>query len=151
MNRKSSTITLLASVAMIGAVPGTEQSGVPIWNPDLGQWDGGFDPVVNVAAYTNAYAAEINSGGGIVYGYNWNAKSAVTGTYRLTFVLDGNDAQGPVRTTPLATKFVRAPPKSSTWGRATPGAVNRTPSFPPYPVGAALEFDPLLSSKAQKG
>jgi hypothetical protein len=47
---------------------------------------------------------EITSGGSIVYGYNWNAKTASTGTYRLTMVLDGNDYVGP-RCGNLATKF----------------------------------------------
>jgi hypothetical protein len=83
-------------------------SGVPTWNPDLGQWDGAAAaPVVNVATYKNEYNAEITSSGSLVYGYNWNAKTAATGTYRLTFVLDGNDAQGPQCTTALATRFLR--------------------------------------------
>ena len=82
-------------------------SGTPIWNPSTGQWSGAgvATPVVNVAAYNDTYSAEINSGGGLVYGYNWNAKTASTGTYRLTFVLDGNDTTGPQCTTPLATEF----------------------------------------------
>lgn len=77
------------------------------WDPETGQWSGlGVGtPVVNVAAYSGSYAAEINSGGQVVYGYNWNAKSVATGTYRLTFVLDGNDAHGPSCTTPLLTEF----------------------------------------------
>jgi len=81
--------------------------GIPMWDPATGQWSGAGvgSPVVNVAAYTGTYSAEINSGGGIVYGYNWNAKTAATGTYRLTFVLDGNDATGPQCSTPLMTEF----------------------------------------------
>lgn len=82
-------------------------SGVPTWNKELGQWDGASAPVVNVAAYRNEYNAEITSSGSLVYGYNWNAKTVATGTYRLTFVLDGDDAQGPRCTTALATRFVR--------------------------------------------
>ncbi len=81
--------------------------GTPTWNPSTGQWAGAGvgAPVVNIAAYTDAYSAEINSGGSLVYGYNWNAKTAATGTYRLTFVLDGNDAVGPQCPTTLATVF----------------------------------------------
>jgi len=98
-------------------------TGVPTWNPDLGQWDGAAAPVVNVAAYKNQYNAEINSGGSIVYGYNWNAKTASTGTYRLTFVLDGNDAQGPVCTTPLATRFERGGSTIVNVGESNPGQI----------------------------
>ncbi len=79
----------------------------PAWDKTAGQWsgEGAGAPIVNVAAYRDEYAAEINSGGGLVYGYNWNAKTAATGTYRLTFVLDGNDDVGVKCTTPLLTKF----------------------------------------------
>jgi hypothetical protein len=84
-------------------------SGNPIWDETTGQWFGSGvgAPVVNVATYlaTNPWSVEITSGGSIVYGYNWNAKTASTGTYRLTFVLDGNDGVGPQCPTPLATKF----------------------------------------------
>jgi hypothetical protein len=58
-----------------------------------------------VAAYAGTYSVEINSGGGLVYGYNWNAKTASTGTYRLTFVLDGNDTEGPQCTTTRGARF----------------------------------------------
>jgi hypothetical protein len=79
----------------------------PTWDETTGQWAGTsvVAPLVNLAAYTNAWSTEITSGGSIVYGYNWNAKTASTGTYRLTFVLDGNDAVGPQCNTPLGTKF----------------------------------------------
>lgn len=81
--------------------------GTPAWDKTTGQWSGpGVGaPVVNVAAYAGTYSSEINSGGGLVYGYNWNAKTASTGTYRLTFVLDGNDAEGPQCTTTRGTRF----------------------------------------------
>jgi hypothetical protein len=82
-----------------------EGSAAPTWNPNSGQWTGASAPVVNVSAYGGTYSAEINSGGGLVYGYNWNAKKAATGTYRLTFVLDGNDTQGPRCPTLLGTEF----------------------------------------------
>lgn len=84
-------------------------AGTPTWDETTGQWSGPGvgDPVVNVATYstTNPWSVEITSGGSIVYGYNWNAKSASTGNYRLTFVLDGNDAVGPQCTAALGTKF----------------------------------------------
>ena len=81
--------------------------GTPTWDKTTGRWAGSGvgAPVVNVAAYQGTYSAEINSGGGLVYGYNWNAKTTATGTYRLTFVLDGNDTQGPQCPTPLGTQF----------------------------------------------
>jgi len=52
-----------------------------------------------------AHATEITSGGSFVYGYNWNAKTAATGKYRLTFVLDGIDDVGSKCTTLPGTKF----------------------------------------------
>lgn len=58
-----------------------------------------------MAPENDAYSAEINSGGQLVYGYNWNAKTVATGTYRLTFVLDGNDDQGPKCGTSRLTEF----------------------------------------------
>ena len=83
--------------------------GTPTWDKTTGQWagEGVGTPLVNVATYstTSPWSVEITSGGSIVYGYNWNAKSAATGTYRLTFVLDGNDAEGPQCSTQLATMF----------------------------------------------
>lgn len=79
----------------------------PVWDETTGLWSGPSvgDPLVNVATYTGAWTTEITSSGSIVYGYNWNAKTASTGTYRLTMVLDGNDAEGPVCSSTLATKF----------------------------------------------
>jgi hypothetical protein len=82
-------------------------TGIPSWNPATGTWDGGNAPVVNTAAYAanTPWTVETTSGGSIVYGYNWNAQTAAVGTYRLTFVLDGNDVNGPICTTTLGTKF----------------------------------------------
>jgi len=81
--------------------------GASTWDPATGRWAGAGvgAPVANVAAYNGTYSTEINSGGGLVYGYNWNAKTVPTGTYRLTFVLDGNDTTGPQCPTPLMTEF----------------------------------------------
>jgi len=79
----------------------------PTWNPNTGQWSGtGVSaPLVNMAAYSGDWSVEITSSGSIVYGYNWNAKNAEPGMYRLTMVLDGNDAQGPVCGATLSTNF----------------------------------------------
>lgn len=81
--------------------------GAPVWDKTTGRWSGSGvgAPVVNVSSYGGSYSTEINSGGGIVYGFNWNAKTVATGKYRLTFVLDGNDAEGPQCTTALTTEF----------------------------------------------
>ena len=80
----------------------------PYWEEALGQWAGVSvgSPMVNIAAYTGDWSVETTSSGGTVYGYNWNAKTASTGTYRLTMVLDDNNpTQGPVCNTTLATRF----------------------------------------------
>ena len=98
----------------------------PTWDETTGQWAGTgvAAPVVNLAVYTNALSVEITSGGSIVYGYNWNAKTASTGTYRLTFVLDGNDAVGPVCNTPLATKFEAGGTQLVNLGEANPPGIS---------------------------
>jgi hypothetical protein len=59
-----------------------------------GHWTGtGAGAVVQeISAQDGSYSAEINAGGFLIYGYNWNAKTAIPGTYRLTFVLDGPDS-----------------------------------------------------------
>jgi hypothetical protein len=95
--------------------------GTPTWDPSTGRWSGpGVGaPVVNVSSYGGTYPTEINSGGGIVYGYNWNAKTIPTGTYRMTFVLDGNDTTGPQCPTTLLTEF-----KSGVTKLANVGEVN---------------------------
>ncbi len=82
------------------------ESGVS-WDKTTGQWQGiGVgSPLVNVATYNGGWSSEITSSGSIVYGYNWNAKTASIGTYRLTMVLDGNDDEGPQCASNLATQF----------------------------------------------
>lgn len=49
-------------------------------------------PVVDINAWDGTYSAEINAGGSLIYGYNWNTKSFASGsgTYRLTFLLEGD-------------------------------------------------------------
>jgi len=89
------------------------------WSSDVdtnghgGQWVGdALDPVVDVAAWDNTYSAEINAGGSVINGYNWNTKANLDGSgrYRLTFVLEGDAGDGgrcttPLNTTPLNTVF----------------------------------------------
>jgi len=79
----------------------------PMWDATTGLWSGpGVGaPLTNIATYSGEWTTEITSSGSIVYGYNWNAKTAATGLYRLTMVLDGNDGEGPVCGSTLATKF----------------------------------------------
>ncbi len=86
-------------------------AGEPTWDQTSGQYGVGVGaPLVNVANYAGTWSTEITSSGSIVYGYNWNAKTASTGTYRLTMVLDGNDTEGPACSTTLATSVRRMAP-----------------------------------------
>jgi hypothetical protein len=80
----------------------------PVWNSTAtngvaygthgGYWTNGVEPpVVDIAAWdtgtgvAGAYSAEINAGGSVIYGYNWNTKLlSAKGDYRITFVLEGN-------------------------------------------------------------
>lgn len=66
------------------------------WSSADGYWVGSGvgNPVVNIAAYNtaaNVYTAEINAGGSLIYGFNWNIKNQAEGSgkYRITFVIDG--------------------------------------------------------------
>jgi len=69
------------------------------WDPVNTQWIGDAnDPVYNSAVYegggegpTDAYSAEINVGGKVIYGFNWNVRTTSDGpgVYRLTFSFDG--------------------------------------------------------------
>ena len=113
----------------------------PYWDETTGLWAGTgvAAPSANVPVYTNALSVEITSGGSIVYGYNWNAKTASTGIYRLTFVLDGNNAEGPQCNTPLGTKFEAGDPSSSTWARTTP---RRASSMRVTPTSATRAASP---------
>jgi hypothetical protein len=78
-------------------VPGTLS-----WSTDAGQWiTGAGEPIVEVSTYGGDYGAEVNAGGSMIYGYNWNATGIDPGRYRLTFVLDGEGRCG----YPLKTMF----------------------------------------------
>ena len=76
----------------------SRRSRDPVWNPAHRSVGRRQRPGGQHSRPTRPYAwtVETTSGGSIVYGYNWNAKTATTGTYRLTFVLDGNDTKGPI-------------------------------------------------------
>jgi len=64
-------------------------------------------PVIDLRTWESTYTAEINAGGSVIYGYNWNTKNASegSGTYRLTFVLEGNTSNGGLCTNSLNTVF----------------------------------------------
>lgn len=64
-------------------------------------------PVVDLHAWDDSYSAEINAGGMLLYGYNWNTKnfSEGPGWYRLTFLLEGDTDHGGMCPTPLNTVF----------------------------------------------
>ncbi len=96
-------------IQRVGETKATFDPATVAWDATKGMWAGpgvNAAALVNLPAYTDAYAAEINSGGGLVYGYNWSASTATTGVYRLSFVLDGNDAVGPKCTATSKTRFV---------------------------------------------
>jgi hypothetical protein len=63
------------------------------WDPATGHWEGPAvnNPAIDLSAQTDAYSAEINAGGNLIYGFNWNTKQQAegSGVYRLTFVIDG--------------------------------------------------------------
>jgi hypothetical protein len=71
------------------------------------------EPVVDVAAWDRGtdgpggqYSAEINAGGSVIFGYNWNTKVLdQKGDYRVTFVLEGEVDDGGECTASLNTVF----------------------------------------------
>jgi len=70
-------------------------SNVDDGNGRGGYWVGGaLPPQENLAAWDGSYSAEINAGGTLIYGFNWNTKlidqSIKSGTWRLSFVLEGD-------------------------------------------------------------
>lgn len=79
------------------------------WNSLTGAWDGMYATILNKAVYESngsegpsaGVGAEVNVKGRLIYGYNWRVRDIVypqgnpkTGWYRLTFSLDGTDAEG---------------------------------------------------------
>lgn len=85
------------SGATDGAVWSSTEGGGVAGGDHGGYWINGLEPpVVDVAAWDSAegagggYSAEINAGGSLIFGYNWNTKLlAAKGPYRVTFVLEG--------------------------------------------------------------
>ena len=84
------------------------------WSPTDGYWgpvSSVNTPVFNGAVYADAlpdsYSAEINVGGSVIYGYNWNLRKVGEGAglYRLTYVLDGGPDVGGPCATDLGTYF----------------------------------------------
>ena len=68
----------------------TASPAVLNWSSDTGRWVGdAAAPILELSSYAGTYTPEVNAGGNLIYGYNWNAKTVATGKYRLTFVLDG--------------------------------------------------------------
>lgn len=84
-----------------------ELADVLTWDSDLaggvangengGYWADAEPPIVDIAVWRGQYTGEINAGGSLIMGYNWNTKFIVkNSTYRLTYVLMGGaDASGP--------------------------------------------------------
>ena len=76
------------------------------WDSSVGYWvNGAGAPVLTLTAYGGTYKAEVNAGGSLIYGYNWNAKNVVPGAYRLTYVLDGWTNDGGRCPNPLNAEF----------------------------------------------
>lgn len=80
------------------------------WSPDDGYWgptSSVNSPVFDGAVYGEDYSAEINVGGSLIYGYNWNLRKVGEGAglYRLTFILDGGPSVGGSCNTDLNTYF----------------------------------------------
>ena len=127
--------------------------GTPAWDRTTGQWTGAGvgSPVVNVSAYGGTYSAEINSGGGLVYGYNWNAKTSATGTYRLTFVLDGNDLEGPQCPTTDATELTPNVTKLVNVGEANPAHIVYAGDSQLGDEGGLVYIDLTLSTRGGGG
>ena len=69
------------------------------WDSEMGSWmprEHVNLPVVDIKAWDETYSAEINAGGNLIYGYNWQTKnfSEGAGKYRLTFLLEGDEDDG---------------------------------------------------------
>ena len=80
------------------------------WDSDEGSWmprSIANSPVVDISTYGGDYSAEINAGGNLIYGYNWNTKSLAegAGAYRITFLLESDLLDGGRCTSALNTVF----------------------------------------------
>jgi len=77
------------------------------WSSDVddgtgrgGFWvNGALPPQENLAAWDGSYTAEINAGGTLIYGFNWNTKlipqSIKSGIWRLSFLLENGPEEDP--------------------------------------------------------
>lgn len=99
--------TIYSGCARLIIQPISDATLTPVWASDAsdgvaygnhgGYWTNGLEPpVVDVAAWDTGageagnYSAEINAGGSLIFGYNWNTKLLSNkGDYRITFVLEG--------------------------------------------------------------
>lgn len=75
----------------------TDTTQTPTWDSTAdgtygGYWVNGLAaPTVDIAAWNGSYSAEINAGGSVIFGYNWNTKVlSAKGPYRVTFVIEGD-------------------------------------------------------------
>jgi hypothetical protein len=77
----------------------TGDPGSLYWDSDARSWmprSAANAPVVDIGTWDGSYSVEINAGGGLIYGYNWNTQKASegAGAYRLTFLLEGGGSAG---------------------------------------------------------
>ena len=122
------------------------------WSPADGYWgpvSSVNTPVFNGAVYADAladdYSAEINVGGSLIYGYNWNLRRVGEGAglYRLTYVLDGGTDVGGPCDTALNTYFAPEPADPTTEAPASQ-VVNVATNPVAIPV-LVPEGDPALN------
>ena len=69
------------------------------WDSDEGSWmprSAINTPAVDIKTWDGSYSVEINAGGSLIYGFNWNTQkfSEGAGEYRLTFLIEGSSANG---------------------------------------------------------
>ncbi|MBE0592648.1 MAG: hypothetical protein IH616_09650 [Gemmatimonadales bacterium] len=110
------------------------------WNSPDGHWDGAETPTKDLAAYENEYTAEINAGGSMIFGYNWNTKGVLAGNYRITFVIDGID-KCPVSNTVFGTTALINP------GNVNPGNVVLQSELPPGSAEGGLAYVDIYVGK----
>lgn len=88
------------------------------WSPADGYWGPissvnlpAFNGAVYADALPDSYSAEINVGGSLIYGYNWNLRKVGEGAglYRMTYALDGGPDVGGFCSTALNTYFAPEP------------------------------------------
>lgn len=109
------------------------------WDSSAGYWvNGAGAPILTLTAYGGTYKAEVNAGGSLIYGYNWNAKSVVPGNYRLTYVLDGWTNEGGRCPNPVNALFDESTTIINT-GELAAGVVLSQADLDAYPGGTGVE------------